>query len=98
MSNCPCRKCITYAICHKSPSIKTLIDKCTIINDYITSRYRAAKVVRIIEPQWYTKPREGEPLMSEGARNIFNYAHEITKHSKKTKKHLKKIRKAKENS
>jgi len=79
MDKCPCSKCITYAICHRSPSIKILIDKCNIVNNYITSRYKARKVIRVIEPQWYVKPQDGEPTFLEGTTNIFYYSIQIKK-------------------
>lgn len=81
-NKCPCSQCITYAICHRSPSVKTLVDKCTIINDYITSRYRAVKVIKVIEPKWYINPQEGEPMLLEGASNIFNYSKQVRKKGK----------------
>lgn len=85
MCKCPCSKCIAYAICHRSPSIKTLVEKCTIVNDYITSIYRAKKVIRVIKPGWYIKPQDGEPALSEGASNIFDHSERLRKVRKKEK-------------
>jgi len=65
--------------------VKTLVDKCTIINDYITSRYRAEKVIKVIGPRWYINPREGEPKLSEGARNISNYSKQVRKERERKK-------------
>ena len=77
MDKCPCSKCITYAICHRSPSVKTLIDKCNMVNEYITSVYRAKKVIRVINPLWYAKPQDGEPTFLEGASNILCHSIQI---------------------
>lgn len=84
-NNGPCSQCITYAICHRSASVKTLVDKCTIINDYITSRYRAVKVIKVIEPKWYINPQEGEPRISEAARNISSYSNQVKKERERQK-------------
>lgn len=85
MGKCPCSKCITYAMCRRSHSIKTLIDKCTIVNDYITSIYRARKVIRVIKPGWYVKPQDEEPTLSEGSSNVFNYSMQVRKERKREK-------------
>ena len=55
MCKCPCKQCITYAICHKHPSVKELIDKCSILNDYIIDRKTSLKAIEIISPDWHVK-------------------------------------------
>jgi hypothetical protein len=71
---CPCEECITYAICHNTHSIKRLVDKCSIVAKYITSKEKAIIVIKAIGPKWYINPSDGEPKLLEGAVNIYNHA------------------------
>ena len=70
---CPCKECICFAICHNSKRIDKLIDKCYIINDYISSVDKALITIKTIEPLWYVKD-EGSSTVSAIAENLLRYS------------------------
>jgi len=75
MNKCPCKECISFAICHNFKRVDLLIDKCYIIRDYISNANTAMTAIKIIEPIWYIKDHEVNVLSI--AENLFKYSRHI---------------------
>ena len=70
----PCKNCLTYAICRGDKSIKKLIDKCHILNSYLTSRDRCLVAIKILEPQWYLDGENSDTFVQQAVSNILSHS------------------------
>ncbi len=61
MTECPCKQCITYAICKRPHKVTDLIHECYIISNYLNSMERAYAIIKTLVPSYYL---ETEPDMS----------------------------------
>jgi hypothetical protein len=52
---CPCKECISYAICVNSKSVTLILDKCELILNYMEDWNTVVETIKILKPCWYRK-------------------------------------------
>ena len=55
MTECPCKQCISYAICKRPHKIVALIYRCCILANYINTMERAYATMKTLLPSYYTE-------------------------------------------
>lgn len=77
VNKCPCKECISFAICYHFKRVDLLIDECCIIRGYISDVNTALTAIRTIKPIWYIKDKQQDVLGI--AENLVRYSRSIRK-------------------
>lgn len=66
---CPCKGCITFAICVNSSTVGDALKKCQLVSNYIKGTKTAREVIKILKPRWYI---EDPVKLHSQAIHVFN--------------------------
>jgi len=55
ITECPCKKCISYAICIRPYKIIDLIYNCSILTNYINNMERVYTTIKTLIPSYYVE-------------------------------------------
>lgn len=77
---CPCINCITLPVCIRSDHISPLLQKCSFLLNFITTKQQAAEVIELIKPVYYLEYNRNlskerlDKLLEESAIKVLDVA------------------------
>jgi len=74
MTDCPCKQCISYAICKRPHKVTDLIYKCCILANYINNIERAYATIKTLVPSYYVEVETDMPFHKPSAEAILQAA------------------------
>lgn len=74
MTECPCKQCISYAICKRPHKIVALIYRCCILANYINTMERAYATIKTLVPSYYVEAEANMPFYEASAKAVLQAA------------------------
>lgn len=74
MTECPCKQCISYAICKRPHKVTDLIRECYILTNYANSMERAYIAIKTLVPSYYLETEADMSSHEGSARAILEAA------------------------